>query len=192
VINLYQRRLDPVPYDASKTEQWVPVDRMRPQAHYLWAVNDVSVCSRNGKIDRAMPAVGHVRYEEEAARARYGFKRSAVDVMQGARSARLDPLNSHDTLSISLLDQACDLEDVTTLLVKGWVVDRDWSPKALLEAQLNLKEARAVSEIECLWPGSAPRPTPAHETSWDAVSRLSSNPLSMSRPGRQDIKPVMS
>lgn len=189
VINLYQRRLDPVPYDASKTEQWVPVDRMRPQAHYLWAVNDVSVCSRNGKIDRAMPAVGDVRYEEEAARARYGFKRSAVDVMQGARSARLDPLNSHDTLSISLLDQVCDLEDVTTLLVKGWVVDRDWSPKALLEAQLNLKEARAVSQIECLWPGSAPRPTPAHETSWDAVSRLSSNPLSMSRPGRQDITP---
>jgi type VI secretion system protein ImpG len=187
VINLYQRRLDPVPYDASKTEQWVPVDRMRPQSHYLWAVNDVNVCHRNGKVDQAMAAVGYAGYEEETARARYGLKRSTVDVMQGARSARLDPLSSHDTLSISLLDQTSHLEDVTTLLVKGWVVDRDWSPKALLEAQLSLKEARAVHRIECLWPGSAPRAIPPLEASWDAVSRLSSNPLAMSRPGRQDI-----
>jgi type VI secretion system protein ImpG len=187
VINLYQRRLDPVPYDTSKTEQWVPVDRMRPQAQYLWSVSDVNVCHRNGKVDQAMSAVAHARFEENAARARYGLKRSAVDVMQGGRSARLDPLNSHDTLSISLLDQTCDLEDVTTLLVKGWVVDRDWTPKALLEAKLSLKEARAVSQIECLWPGSAPRPIPPLETSWDAVSRLSSNPLAMSRPGRENI-----
>lgn len=189
VINLYQRRLDPVPYDASKTEQWVPVDRMRPQAHYLWAVNDVSICRRNGKVEQAMPAVGHARYAQEATRARYGFKRSAVDVMQGARSARHDPLNSYDTLSISLLDQTSDLEDVTTLLVKGWVVDRGWMPKALLEAKLSLKEARAVSRIECLWPGSAPRSIPPFEASWDAVSRLSTNPLAMDQPGRQDITP---
>lgn len=187
VINLYNRRLDPVPYDSGKTEQWVPVDRMRPQAHYLWAISDVNVCHRNGKITQAMAAVGHVGYEENAMRARYGFKRSAVDVMQGARSVRLDPLSSHDTLSLSLMEKTNDLENVTTLLVKGWVADRDWTPKALLEAKLSLKEARAVSQIECLWPGSAPRPIPPLEAAWDAVSRLSANPLAMSRPGRQDI-----
>lgn len=189
VINLYNRRLDPVPYDSSKTEQWVPVDRMRPKAHYLWAVSDVNVCHRNGKIDQAMAAVGHVSYEENAMRARFGFKRTAVDVMQGARSIRLDPLSSHDTLSLSLLNKTSDLENITTLLVKGWVADRDWSPKALLEAKLSLKEARAVSQIECLWPGSAPRPIPPLEAAWGAVSRLTANPLAMSRPGRQDITP---
>jgi type VI secretion system protein ImpG len=189
VINLYQRRLDPVPYDVSKTEQWVPVDRMRPQSHYLWAVSDVNVCRRNGKVDKAIAALEHVGYEAEAVRARYGLKRSTVDVMQGARSARPDPLHSHDTLSISLLDQTGDLDDVTTLLVRGWVVDRDWSPKSLLEAKLSLQEARAVHQIECLWPGSLPRAIPSLEASWDAVSRLSSNPLAMSRPGRQDITP---
>lgn len=189
VINLYQRRLDPVPYDAGKTEQWVPVDRMRPHAHYLWSVSDVNVCHRNGKVDRAMAAIDHSGYQENTARARFGFKRSAVDVIQGARSVRHDPLSSHDTLSISLFDQTSDLEDVTTLLVKGWVTDRDWSPKALLDAKLSLNEARPVNQIECLWPGSTPRPIPPLDAAWVAVSRLSCNPLAMSRPGRQDITP---
>jgi type VI secretion system protein ImpG len=187
VINLYSRRLDPVPYDVNKTEQWVPVDRMRPQAHYLWGVSDVNVCYRDGKVIQAMPSIAQTVYEENAACARFGFKRSAVDLMQGARSVKLDPLSSHDTLSISLLDQTFNLEDVSTLLVKAWVADRDWSPKSLLEAQLSLKEARAVRRIECLWPGSSPRPIPPLVSAWDAVSRLSSNPLAVSRPGRQDI-----
>lgn len=187
VINLYKKRLDPVAYDANKTEQWLPVDRMRPQAHYLWAIHDVHVCHRDGKINQAMAAIDHVSYGGDIARARYGFKRRDADVMQGARRTGHDPMSSHDTLSLSLLDQTQALEDVTTVLVKAWVADRAWSPKALLDADLRLKEARAVNQIECLWPGSTPRPAPPIEASWSAVSRLSSNPLAMNRPGRQDI-----
>lgn len=187
VINLYPRRLDPVPYDSSKTLQWVPVDRMRPQAHYLWAVREVTVCQRNGITVKAVPSISHAGFEESAARARFGFNRSAVDEMHGARSVLHDPLSSYDTLSISLLENIDDLENVTTLLVRGLVVDRDWLPKALLEAKLSLTESKSVSSIECLWPGSSPRPIPHLEASWNAVSRLCNNPLSITRPGKQDI-----
>jgi type VI secretion system protein ImpG len=187
VMNLYSKRLDPVNFDARKTDQWLPVDRMQPQGHYLWAIDEVHICYKNGKIEKAQASIDSVAFDDDHRQARYGFRRREAGLMLGTRHDVVDPLASHDTISLSLQGTNKSVEEVTTVLVKAWVTDRAWSPKALLDAPLTLQDAHAVARIECLWAGSMPRPVPTMEVCWEAVSCLSANPLAMSRPGRQDI-----
>jgi type VI secretion system protein ImpG len=64
VINLY-KNADPVAYDANKTEQWLPVDRMRPGRTYGRFTMCVCTVTEN---NQAMAAIDHVSYGGEIAR----------------------------------------------------------------------------------------------------------------------------
>jgi len=172
VINLYPKRFDPVPYDANLTEQWIPVDRMLPAAYFLWGLTAVQVCESNGKSHTARSVLETAGYEGGSEAIRYSLRRESGLLADGTRRDRFDPLASHDLIAVSTLDDAVELDDIALITGKALVVDRDWRPSALLDAELSLLDPVAVRRIECLWPGSAPRGMPSVEMCWDATSHL--------------------
>ncbi|WP_211470853.1 type VI secretion system baseplate subunit TssF [Collimonas humicola] len=178
-INLYPKRMDPVPYSAHKTEQWIPVDRMRPNDYHLWALTEMSVNYKSGKLQTALSVLDSGGYARHGSTARYSLKREGVTLAEGAKSGNADQLASHDTISLSVSEADFPLENVSTLLAKGLVADRNWRTQALPEAEFRLAEAGAVERIECLWSASAARSAPAVETCWEAVSLMGQNPLSL-------------
>lgn len=186
VINLYPKRLDPIPYNPDQTEQWLPVDRLRPAAHHLWAVTEVRLCEQNGRSQAAHSVLDCGRYLDDTVGARWSLRTEAADVADGRRNERFDPLSTRDFLTVTLPGQTSKLDDVASVLVRGLVADRGWQPHTLLDARLQLTDARAVHRIECLWPASAPRPVPDLEACWAAVRQLSSDALNVRRPARQD------
>ncbi|APA88721.1 type VI secretion system baseplate subunit TssF [Paraburkholderia sprentiae WSM5005] len=186
-INLYSKRFDPVPYDANQPEQWIPVDRMRPAAHHLWALSEVSVCERSGRAHRARSVLETAGCDGEASAIRYGMRREETLPGGGARPERPDPLASHDLIAISVADDALEPDDIATITGRALVADRDWRPGALLDAELQLLDPAAVRRVECLWPASAPRARPGIEACWEAVSHIGRNPLALRAPQRQDV-----
>lgn len=188
VINLYPRRLDPVPYDANKTQQWMPVDRTRPAAHHLWSILEAHVSFRDGRTVQAHSALESGTYFGTDASARYAIRRQAETPSGGARGDNRDLLASHDEISIALPGDTALLDDLATVLLKGLVADRGWKPQLLSNASLHFsEEVQAVQRIECLWPASTPRAAPGPRACWAAVPHLGSDPLGLRRPGRIDI-----
>jgi type VI secretion system protein ImpG len=187
VINLYDKRLDPVPYDPRKTAQWIPVDRLRPSAYHLWSLKELHISRKDHQLLAARPALESSGYLGAATVARYSLQREPGATATGERRDRVDPLDSHDCVSIALTPSSMGLDDINSLLCKGLVADRGWRTQGLLDAVFQLNEARAVQRIECLWPASQPRAIPEPLASWAAVSHLGQNPLSLQRPQRQEV-----
>jgi type VI secretion system protein ImpG len=187
VINLYPKRLDPVPYNPDKTEQWLPVDRLRPGAHHLWSLSEVHVCQQDGQSQPARSVLDGGEYGVEPAGARWTLRTEVAELADGSRRERADPLSTHDLLTITLPGQAIELDEIATVLARGLVADRGWQPQALLDARLQLTDARAVHRIECLWPASAPRPIPTLDACWAAVRRLGADVLAARTAGRLDV-----
>ncbi|KMN77966.1 type VI secretion system protein ImpG [Chromobacterium alkanivorans] len=185
-INLYPKRLDPVPYDPNQTEQWIPVDRMRPAEHHLWRLLEINVCDSNGRSREARPALDAGGYQSAPAAARYSLRREPALQSEGPRQARPDALGSHDLITISASAGDIGLDDIATLTGRALVADRGWRPEDLPAAELRA-EGGAVARLECLWPASAPRPIPDLERCWQAVAHIGLNPLSLRGAGRQDI-----
>jgi type VI secretion system protein ImpG len=187
VINLYPKRLDPVPYDANKSEQWIAVDRMRPSAHHLWSLSEVLVCQTDGQSQPARSVLDSGAYQSGADTARWNVRTEMTEVADGSRRERGDPLATRDLLTIVLPGGPGELEEIATVLMRGLVADRGWRPKALLDSRLQLVAARAIQRIECLWPASAPRAMPALDDCWNAVRHLGATPLRSSGPGREEV-----
>lgn len=186
-INLYPKRIDPVPYDANQPEQWMPVDRMRPAAHHLWSLTEVQVCERNGQAHVARSVLETGGYHAPDGAIRYGLRREAMWLADGARRDRFDPLASHDLIAISMHDDTIGPDDVATIVGKALVADRDWRPEALLDADLQLGGQAAVKRIECLWPASVPRSAPPVERCWEAVAHIGQNPLALHGATQQNV-----
>ncbi|KMN30874.1 type VI secretion protein [Chromobacterium sp. LK1] len=186
-INLYPKRLDPVPYDPNQTEQWMPVDRMRPAEHHLWRLLEVNVCDSNGRSREARPALDAGGYQSGPAAARYSLRREPALQSLGPRHGYPDALGSHDLITISACAGDIGLDDIATLTGRALVADRGWRPEDLPGAELRMEGGGAVQRLECLWPASAPRPIPALERCWSAVAQIGLNPLSLRDTARQDI-----
>lgn len=187
VINLYPKRLDPVAYDHSKTEQWLPVDRMRPENYHLWQLTEVSVVKRDGQLMNASPVLETGGYDGEQAPLRFSLQREVVSYAEGSKNNNSDQLASYDTVSLSSSADSALLESLNTILSKGLVSDRGWRLQALLDADLQLAETGAVSRIECLFMPSMARRSPTVEACWDAASQLGQNLLSIANQSRQDV-----
>ncbi|AUH51022.1 type VI secretion system baseplate subunit TssF [Chromobacterium sp. ATCC 53434] len=186
-INLYPKRLDPVPYDPNQTEQWIPVDRMRPAEHHLWRLLEVAVCDSNGRSHAARPALDAGGYQSEEAAARYSLRREPALQSESPRQSRPDALGSHDLITISACSSELGLDDIATLTGKALVADRGWRPEDLPAAELSVEGGGAAERVECLWPASAPRAIPDLERCWQAVSHIGLNSLSLRGAERQDI-----
>lgn len=187
VVNLYPKRIDPVPYDANRPEQWIPVDRMRPAAHHLWSLTEVQVCERNGRTHAARPVLETGGYHDADGAIRYGLKRESTWLADGARRERFDPLASHDLIAISMHDDTLEPDDIATIVGRALVVDRDWRPEALLDADLQLSGSAAVQRVECLWPASVPRGAPTLARCWEAVAHIGQNPLALRGAAQQNV-----
>ncbi|WGS46033.1 type VI secretion system baseplate subunit TssF [Burkholderia sp. JSH-S8] len=186
-INLYEKRFDPVPYDPDLTEQWIPVDRMSPAAHHLWGLTEVRLCENNGKSHVARSVLETSGYEGRDDAIRYSLRRETALLTDGAQRDRSDPLASHDLIAVSTCGDTVGLDDVASIAGKALVVDRDWRPSALLDAELSLLDPVAVRRIECLWPASTPRGMPPADACWDATSYLGQNPLALRTGKSQDV-----
>jgi len=187
-INLYPKRLDPVPYDQRRTAQWVVADRLRAQAHHLWSVEELHLACQDGSLIAARSALSASAFDERELPGRYTLRRDPPLLAEGSRQDHGgDPLASHDELTVSVPGQPGLLESVTTLLVKGLLADRGWRPAGLLDAELQLQNLSAAARIECLWAGSEPRPIPNLQSSWNAVACLGDNPLDQPHAGEIDI-----
>lgn len=186
VINLYSRRLDPVPYDPNQTGQWLPVDRMRPNIHHLWALTEVNSSRRDGQTQLLLPVLDTGGYSgSHSDGLRYGLRREIV--ADGSRQDHLDPMASYDTILVSVPEVPEQLEEISTLLCTGLVADRGWRPEALLGAGLQLAEPQGVQKVECLWMPSSPRGMPALAKCWDGASWLGQNPLAVRGTGREEV-----
>lgn len=186
IINLYPRRLDPIPFNPDHTEQWLPVDRIRPNAHHLWSLTEVHLCERDGRSVQAYSAL-HQRAQARQHQAARFSVRVAHQGLSGAASVDpTDPLDSTHFLTISLPGRTAQLERVNTVMAKGLVVDRGFKHQDVLNAHFQMQEAHAVRRIECLWPASAPRVAPDMAKCWDAVQQLGAHPLAHSGHGRHD------
>jgi len=186
-INLYAKRFDPVPYNSNLTEQWIPVDRMLPAAYHLWGLTEVRVSESNGKSHAARSVLETGGYETGDEAIRYSLRRENALLADGARRDRFDPLASHDLIAVSTLDDTVELDDISSIVGRALVADRDWRPSALLDAELSLLDPAAVQRIECLWPASTPRGMPAVDACWEAVSHLGRNPLALKGGQSEDI-----
>lgn len=187
VINLYAKRLDPVPYDARQTAQWIPVDRLRPADYHLWSLTEVHVSRKDHGLVAAQQAMDTAGYNATPVAARYNLQRETNAVATGERTDRMDPLDSHDRISVALQGQATGLDDISSLLTKGLVADRGWRTQSLQDATFQLTEARAIKRIECLWPASPPRGMPDTAANWNAVSQIGQTPLAVQDPARTDV-----
>lgn len=185
-INLYAKRFDPVPYDSGKSEQWIPVDRVRPTAYHLWSVTEVSACETSGRAHRALPALETSGYQRLDSGVRYGIRREEPRFSDGQQQNGVDPLASHDLISVSTTGDAPAPEHIATLTGRALVADRGWTPSALLDAELKLADAAPVKRIECLWPASAARERPNLGRCWEAVSHMGRNFLAQSQYPDQD------
>ncbi len=185
VINLYSKRLDPVPYDPRQTAQWIPVDRMRPSAYHLWSLSELHISRKDHRLVAARPSLDNTGYNGAEVVARYSLQREPSALAMGERSDRVDPLDSHDLVSVTLAQSSPD--DINSLLPKGLVADRGWRIQSLPDAAFQLTDARAVQRIECLWPASAPRAMPDALASWAAVSQIGQNPLALQQQERVEV-----
>lgn len=192
VVNLYPKRLDPVPFNPDHTEQWLPVDRMRPQAHHLWSLTEVHFCERDGLSRQAFSSLHQSGFHPQQSLARFSERHVPAALSSGTPPERDDPLDYSHYVTLALPGQSAALERVSTLLCKGLVADRGFKPHTLLDAQFLMQEARAVDRIECLWPASVPRPAPDLAKCWDAVRQLGANPLAHRGPGSQDVTTALS
>ncbi|VWC32032.1 type VI secretion system baseplate subunit TssF [Burkholderia lata] len=186
-INLYEKRFDPVPYDPNLTEQWIPVDRMLPAAHHLWGLTEVRLGENNGKSHAARSVLATSGYEGHDEAIRYSLRRERALSADGAGRDRFDPLESHDLIAVSTSGDTVELDDIASISGKALVVDRDWRPSALLDAELSLLDPVAVRRIECLWPASTPRGMPSADACWDATSYLGQNPLALRAGKAQNV-----
>jgi type VI secretion system protein ImpG len=187
VINLYSKRLDPVTYNPNNAEQWLPVDRMRPESYHLYELTEVSVVKRDGQLLAASSVLEMGGYEGEQAPLRFSLQREVVSYAVGAKHNNSDQLASYDTLSLSSVVDSDLLESLNTILSKGLVSDRGWRLQALLEADLQLAGTGAVSQIECLFMPSMARRSPSVEVCWQAVAQLGQNLLSTASQSSQDV-----
>jgi type VI secretion system protein ImpG len=177
-INLYPKRLDPIPYDPRSSMQWVLVDRIKPNAHHLFSLSAVHAVSGQGRLATLEPVLGGVAFNGAMAPGHYGLIRHTI-AAQSSHSA--DPLTSNDRLAISLPEDSELQGRVTSLQLEGLVCDRGWRPEAVLSSKLSLREPMGVDRIECLWVPSLPRAMPGLMRCWDAVAFLGESPLAVGR-----------
>ena len=177
-VNLYDKRFDPVPYEDSKTGQWMVVDRMRPMAHHVWSVDQVGVSMEDGVVLEAWSALNMGDFYSSDTQARYSWRRETLDEGTGTkRDNGLDALGIYDEISVAITDPAYSLAQVHHIQVKGLVCDRGWRAGSAVNARYQLEESKAVEKIECLWAASAPRPMPDANECWTALPHLGDNPL---------------
>lgn len=177
-INLYSKRLDPIPYDLGSSTQWVLVDRIKPNAHHLFSLSAVHAVSGQGRLVTLEPVLGGGTFDGVIAPGHYGLMRHAI-AAQSSHSA--DPLGSHDRLVISLPVDSELQGRVTSLQLEGMVCDRGWRPEAVLSSKLSLREPMGVDHIECLWVPSVPRAMPSLMRCWEAVAFMGESPLAAGR-----------
>ena len=186
-INLFPKRLDPVPYDARKVEQWIPVDRLRPNDYHLWRLSELRVCRKDHTTLEARDALEATGYGGDANVPRYSLQRELGTLSMGGGRDQSDPLVTRDYVSISLPHGPVQVDDVASLISKGYVVDRGWHPRSMHEASFQLTEAYPVKQIECLWPASQPRRIPDASLTWNAVSQIGQSPLALQSHNRHSV-----
>ncbi len=175
VVNLYPRRLDPIPMDSDKPEQWVVVDRMRPQAHQLWKIQQVHCAHADGRMDEAIQATVSAPYFGHRSTARWSLRMLNNEAGGGAAGA--EDIGLVDYLTLSYPYRSEEIDSVSTIHIKGLVMDRDWNPQELMDGAFVMRESHALDRIECLWPGSLPRPSPQGMRCWDAAQLIALDPL---------------
>lgn len=175
VVNLYPKRLDPIPFDAGKPEQWVVVDRMRPKAHQLWHIQEVHCCHADGRVERAAQATVSPSYFGEHHAARWSIR--MLNSEPGDASGGTDAVSMVDYLTLSYPRHSEDIDSLTTVLIQGLVMDREWRPQDLMDAQYLMRESHSLEKVECLWPGSASRPGPHGLRCWEATRLIALDPL---------------
>ena len=181
VVNLYPKRLDPIPFDAGKPEQWVVVDRMRPKAHQLWSIQDVHCCHADGRVERAAQATVSPPYFGDRLAARWSLR--MLNSEPGDASVGADEVGMVEHLTLSYPQHSEDIDSVTTVLIQGLVMDREWRAQDLMDAQYLMRESHSLEKVECLWPGSPSRPSPHGSRCWEATRLIALDPLGIAADG---------
>ncbi len=187
VVNLYPKRLDPIPVDAGKPEQWVAVDRMRPKAHQLWSIEQVHCAHSDGRMDQAIRATVSAPYFGDQVAARWSLR--MLNNESGDGHVGADDVGVIDHITLSYPNASEDIDSVTTIHIKGLVMDREWKPQDLLDGQYVMRESHALGRVECLWPGSSARPGPQGMRCWEAAQLIALDPLGSGSEAQVSVLP---
>jgi len=174
VVNLYSRRLDPLIYDPDASAHWVVVDRVKPAAHDLFALQQVDAISVNGKRLRLAPAIGSARADMPPPPGHFCLVRKDFNVTGKTAEG---PVGRRDRLVVSAPTLRMGDERISSIQMTGLVADRGWNRDELLSANLSLAEPMGTSRIECLWVPGLARPMPDLAHCWQAVAYLGESPL---------------
>jgi type VI secretion system protein ImpG len=189
VINLYSRRCDPVQLDKQRTEHHIVVDRLNPalyEVHHLQSVQGLT---------RSTEAVTFSRLPEDVAfghgqpRAGYAVRRCSSPQPQSAGRS----LFGDDDLFITLSPGATEtqLDEISSLSVSAMVCDRFFLPDQLQQPMLQISLALPLTSISLLRMPSAPRPVPEIRQAWQAIGRVTVNPLRYMAPEVKDAAPLI-
>lgn len=175
VVNLYERRLDPLAYDPGVTSHWIPVDRMRPCDHHLYALSTVDAIASSGKKTRLSAVFGGAGCGQMQAGGYFSLVRKGLE----SAATACDASNwSRDHIVIEMPPSfEREGEHISSVQMIGQVCDCGWDRDAVLTAPLTFDEPVGVSHIDCLWVPSRVRPIPDLARCWEAAAFIGESPL---------------
>ena len=181
VVNLYQRRADPIELRSTQSEYHVVPDARSPDNHEIYSIDAVAALSRDGARREYSPFYGvHHPRDDDSRQAFWSAERRGAPT---AIQERDDGTEMY--LSLVDLDRRAASPDEWILETRITCLNRNRPAKLPFggdEPRLRFSEGGGgIAVIRCLTPFTPTlRPPRGHGALWRAVSQLSLNHLSIS------------
>ncbi len=181
VVNLYERRADPIELRSTKTEYHVIPDARSPDNHEIYSIDAVAALSRDGARREYAPFYGVRHPEGQDARESFWFadRRSAPAAIQERDLGTEMHISLVDLNAKALVPDEWILETRVTCLNRNRPAKLPFGGE---EPHLRFSDGGGgIAAIRCLTPFTQTlRPARGHGALWRVVSQLSLNHLSIS------------
>lgn len=185
IVNLYKKRCDPVLLNNLNYEHHVVVDRHNPNLFKIHHLTEVVGVLPDGSDVIFSPLYMDATYDMQENRCGYSTRRRRT--RNGPIIYKNNDLHADDVfITLSSGDTNIDLDQISSLSVVAYVLDRNLNPKLLQDPKLSLQKSLPITNIEMLQNPSRPVDLPAMKMAWDALQIVSENPLKYTYPNTKN------